>query len=86
MMRALVGAVGLGVVVLIIAMASAVYRSASHERPVAVAGGAKPEAVAKLTAPDNGSHAADGNREPLADLGVAPSAAGNASAPAKPSK
>lgn len=86
MMRALVGVAGLGVVVLIIALASAIFSSASTERPVAVAGGAKPEAVANLTAADNGAQAADGSREPLADLGVAPSAASNSSAPAKRAK
>ncbi len=65
---------GLAMVLLLIGLASAVFSSASRETPVAVVGAAKPESVANLTM-DNATGADDASKEPLAELGVTPSAA-----------
>jgi hypothetical protein len=80
MQRIRVGMTGLASVLVLIGLASAVFRSASNEPPVAVVGASKPEVVANLTDSDldNGS-----SNEPLADLGVAPSAKGQPTPPAK---
>lgn len=85
MQRVTVGMTGLAAVLLLIGLASAIFSSASRERPVAVAGGAKPDVVANISA-TNGSDPAMGDREPLAELGIAPSAAGNSATPASPDK
>ena len=82
MQRVRVGLTGLAVVLLLIGLASAVFNSASRERPVAVAGGPKPDIVAQLS---NSSAANETGNEPLAELGLAPSTtsvdpAGNKSA------
>lgn len=82
--RVKVGMTGLAFVLLLIGLASAIFSSASHERPEAVDGGAKPGIVANLSATNSSDPA--GDREPLAELGIAPSAAGNSAAPAKPAK
>ncbi|MBY0284837.1 MAG: hypothetical protein K2W81_12860 [Sphingomonas sp.] len=84
--RVKVGMTGLAFVLLLIGLASAIFSSASHERPVAVAGGAKADIVANLSATNGTDPATTGDREPLAELGIAPSAAGNTAAPAKPAK
>jgi hypothetical protein len=81
--RVKVGMTGLAFVMLLIGLASAIFSSASQEQPVAVVGGPKPEVVANLTVA-NGTDPADGDREPLAELGIAPSAAGNSALPEKP--
>jgi hypothetical protein len=80
---------GLASILLLIALASAVLTWANREQPVAVVGAAKPDVIANLTQA-NASDAAAGDvpaKEPLAELGVAPSAAPevvtNASTPAK---
>lgn len=86
MQRVTVGMTGLAAVLLLIGLASAIFSSASHERPVVVAGGAKPDVVANISATNSSDPAAGGDREPLAELGIAPSAAGNSTAPAKPDK
>ncbi|MDB5696776.1 MAG: hypothetical protein JWN21_2319 [Sphingomonas bacterium] len=65
--RVKVGAIGLAVVVLLIALASAVLGSASRERPVSAPGGAKADMVANMAL---GNDAA--SSEPLADMGVSP--------------
>lgn len=78
MQRVTVGMTGLAAVLLLIGLASAIFSSASQERPVA--GGAKPDIVANLTATNGSDSAATGDREPLAELGIAPSAAGNSAA------
>lgn len=83
MQRVRVGLTGLAVVLLLIGMASAVFNSASRERPVSVVGGPKPAIVAELsnsTAPDTLVS------EPLAELGLTPSAetTGNAAGAALP--
>lgn len=86
MQRVTVGMTGLAAVLLLIGLASAIFSSASRERPVAVAGGAKPDVVANISATNSSDSAAANDREPLAELGIAPSAAGNSASPAKPDK
>ena len=76
MQRVKVGVIGLGAVMLLIALAAIVIGSATRERPVAVIGAPKAEVIANL-AIDNGT---SGISEPLAELGVAPSANGQAPA------
>ena len=70
MQRVRVGMIGLAVVVLLIALASAVMRSASREAPVTAAGAPRAEVVAKI-----GLANQQESNEPLAELGVAPGAA-----------
>lgn len=74
MQRVKVGVIGLGAVMLLIALASIIIGSAIRERPVAVIGAPKPDVIANL-AIDNGMAIAT---EPLVELGVAPSANGQA--------
>lgn len=81
--RVKVGMTGLAFVMLLIGLASAIFSSASRETPIAVAGGAKPDVVANLSLA-NGTDPAENDREPLAELGIAPSAAGNSALPDKP--
>ena len=50
-----------------------IFRSASKEPPVEAAGASKPDVVANISI-TNSSVPATGNGEPLAELGVAPSA------------
>ncbi|AXJ97042.1 MULTISPECIES: hypothetical protein [unclassified Sphingomonas] len=75
MQRVKVGLIGLVAVVLLIAIASAILRSATHERPIATAGSAQHDVVANMALTNTGSAAAaaDASGEPLAELGVAPS-------------
>jgi len=70
--RIKVGMTGLAVVLLLMALASAIFRSASKEKPVEVAGASKPEVVANISITNDTAPAA-GAGEPLAELGVAPS-------------
>ncbi|HXH16486.1 MAG TPA: hypothetical protein VNJ10_10185 [Sphingomonas sp.] len=79
MQRIKVGMIGLAAVVLLIGLASAIIGSASRERPVATAGAAQADVVAKLGVSNTTIVAAAG--EPLAEMGVAPSA--NTQAPAQ---
>ena len=79
--RIKVGMTGLAVVLLLMALASAIFRSASKEKPVEVAGASKAEVVANISI-TNDSVPATGSGEPLAELGVAPSAPGNSQAAA----
>jgi len=72
--RVKVGITGLAFVILLIGLASAIFSSASREPvPATAADGARPELIANLAAvPLN---VTDPVKEPLAELGVAPSAA-----------
>lgn len=71
--RVKVGMTGLAFVMLLIGLASAILSSASREVPVTAVGAAKPDVVVNMTGPlDNSEDAA---KEPLAELGVAPSTA-----------
>ncbi|RMB54140.1 hypothetical protein C8J44_1756 [Sphingomonas sp. PP-CE-3A-406] len=74
MQRIKVGLIGLAAVVLLIGLASAIIGSASRERPVAAVGAAQPDVVANMGV-TNSVDAADPT-EPLAEMGVAPSANG----------
>ena len=66
--RVKVGAIGLVVVILLIALASAILGSASRDRPIEAGGGAKPDIVANMAL---GNEQA-ASTEPLADMGVSP--------------
>lgn len=72
--RVKVGMTGLAVVLLLIWLASAIFSTASKDKPVEVAGAPKPDVVANLSI-TNESVPASAGSEPLAELGVAPSAA-----------
>jgi cobalamin synthase len=73
MQRVRVGMVGLAAVILLIGLASAIFSAVSHERPIAAAGAPRADAIANMTAA-NAASAAEAGNEPLAQLGVAPSA------------
>ncbi len=80
--RVKVGMIGLAAVLLLIGLASAIFSTLNHDRQVAAIGSARPDVVATIVS----GNAADANgaasKEPLAELGVAPSAAvENADAP-----
>ena len=79
MQRIKVGMIGLAAVVLLIGLASAIIGSASRERPVATAGAAQADVVANMGVANYTD--ATGTSEPLAEMGVAPSA--NVQAPAQ---
>lgn len=74
--RVKVGVIGLAAVMLLIGLASVIIGSASRERPVSAIGAPKAEVIANMAIDNGGSPAS----EPLAELGVAPSA--NSQAPA----
>ncbi|TPG39166.1 hypothetical protein EAH79_14575 [Sphingomonas koreensis] len=76
MQRVKVGMIGLAIVLLLIGLASAIFSSASKDKPVDVAGGPKADVVANISI-TNDSAAADAapTSEPLAELGVSPSTA-----------
>ena len=71
MQRVKVGMTGLAAVVLLIGLAAAIFGAASRERPISVAGAPKAEVIANMMLANE--MAADGDDEPLAELGVAPS-------------
>ena len=66
--RLRVGAIGLATVAVLIVIAGAILGSVTRERPVATAGGARPELVANMAL------ANDSAAEPLSDMGVSPTA------------
>jgi hypothetical protein len=74
MQRVKVGMVGLAAVVLLIGLASAIFSAANREKPITAAGAPQMTVVANMTVA-NTTQAADPANEPLAELGVAPSAA-----------
>ena len=81
MQRVKVGMVGLAAVVLLIGLASALFSAANRERPIDAAGAPKATAVANMTAA-NATQPVE-TKEPLAELGIAPSAAeANSATPA----
>lgn len=83
MQRVKVGLVGLAAVILLIGLASAVFSAANRERAADAAAAAKAE-VATSPVVANAAIAADAN-EPLAELGVAPTAAeANTASPEAP--
>lgn len=72
--RIKVGMTGLAVVLLLIWLASAIFSTASKDKPVEVAGAPKPDVVANLSITNDTVPVTTGS-EPLAELGVAPSSA-----------
>lgn len=70
--RVRVGLTGLAIVLVLIGLASAIFSSANREEPVAAIGAPNASVVANMT--DTGSNVIDRQDEPLAELGVAPSA------------
>lgn len=64
--------IGLASVLLLIGLASAIFATASHDRQVAAIGSARPDVVANMMVANSSD--ANETREPLAELGVAPSA------------
>ena len=74
--RIKVGMIGLAAVVLLIALASVLLRSATRERPMT--GAAQSNVVAEIA---QGNSAAIAT-EPLADLGVAPGSGNSSDVPA----
>ncbi len=84
MQRVKVGLVGLAAVILLIGLASAVFSAANRERAAEAAAAAKTEAVTSAAAA-NTTTPADAAKEPLAELGVAPTTAeANATSPEAP--
>lgn len=65
--------IGLAAVLLLIGLASAIFATANHDRQVAAIGSARPDVVANMVSSNSVDPA--GTKEPLAELGVAPSAA-----------
>jgi hypothetical protein len=74
MQRVRVGMTGLAIVLVLIGLASAIFSSANREEPVAAIGAPNAAIVANMT--ENGANSAveKSKDEPLAELGVAPSA------------
>lgn len=71
--RAKVGMIGLAAVLLLIGLAAAVFATATKDRPLVLASGARTQAEHRI--PDNATTPSDkATNEPLAELGVAPSA------------
>uniref|UniRef100_UPI0035CA030B hypothetical protein n=1 Tax=uncultured Sphingomonas sp. TaxID=158754 RepID=UPI0035CA030B len=73
--RAKVGMIGLAAVLLLIGLASAIFATANHDRQVAAIGSARPDVVANMMVGNSVDPATATAKEPLAELGVAPSAA-----------
>ncbi len=76
MQRVRVGVTGLAMVMVLIALASAIFSSANREEPVAAIGAPNASAVANMTVEQTNMVAEKGKDEPLAELGVAPSTDG----------
>jgi hypothetical protein len=83
MQRLKVGMTGLALVLVLIMLDSALSSTASTDKPVDVVGGPKAEVVANLSITNDSVAAGPAKgSEPLAELGVAPSAVdGNTAAP-----
>ena len=71
--RVKVAVTGLAVVLLLFVVASVLVRSVRHERAVAMLGGSR----ADLAVNGTQANVTDSASEPLAEIGVAPSGAGN---------
>lgn len=67
--------IGLCAVLLLIGLAAAIFSTINRERPMAAVGSARPEVVASMVTGTVTEANATAPREPLAELGVAPSAA-----------
>ena len=73
--RVKVGMIGLAAVLLLIGLAAAIFATMNHDRDVAAIGSARPEVVSAIVSGNSADPAGSGTKEPLAELGVAPSAA-----------
>jgi len=72
--RVRVGMIGLAAVLLLVGFAAAMLSFASRERPIAAVGGVRPDVVANLVSGNQSAPGASATSEPLADLGITPSA------------
>lgn len=74
--RVKVGMIGLAAVVLLIGLAAAIFATMNHDRDVAAIGSARPEVVSAIVSGNSAAPATatTATKEPLAELGVAPSA------------
>jgi hypothetical protein len=72
--RVKVGMIGLAAVVLLIGLAAAIFATMNHDRGVAAIGSARPEVVSAIVSGNGSAPSATTTKEPLAELGVAPSA------------
>lgn len=80
-LRFRVGMIGLAAVLLLIGLVAAIFATANHDRQVVAIGSARADVVANIVSGDETAPGGAANREPLAELGVAPSAeADNATA------
>ena len=84
MQRVRVGMVGLAAVILLIGLASALFSAANRQQANTAATSAGE--VANMTAVNAASAAAAADNEPLAQLGVAPSAPDASATPEKAAK
>ena len=66
--------IGLAAVVLLIGLAAAIFATMNHDRGVAAIGSARPEVVSAIVSGNAAAPSAATTKEPLAELGVAPSA------------
>ncbi|NIJ20642.1 hypothetical protein FHS95_002334 [Sphingomonas naasensis] len=73
MQRVRVGMTGLAMVLVLIGLASAIFSSANRDAPVTAIGAPNASVVANMTIEDANGTVAEKD-EPLAELGVAPSA------------
>jgi hypothetical protein len=69
-----VGMIGLAAVLLFIGLAAAIFATANHDRQVVAIGSARADVVANIVSGSSATGAAAAAKEPLAELGVAPSA------------
>ena len=67
--------IGLAAVLLLIGLASSIFATMSHERQVAAIGSARADVVATMLPGNATDPQAASTKEPLAELGVAPSTA-----------
>ena len=72
--RVKVGLIGLGTVLLLIALAATIFGIVSRERPGTAIGAPKADVAANLSASNGAVPVAAPTSEPLAELGVAPAA------------
>lgn len=74
MQRVRVGMTGLAMVLVLIGLASAIFSSANRDQPVTAVGAPNASVVANMTVEPVNLTTDKGKDEPLAELGVAPSA------------
>ena len=67
--------IGLAAVLLLIGLASSIFATMSHDRQVAAIGSARADVVATMVSGNTADPQNAATKEPLAELGVAPSAA-----------